>query len=332
MKWLGQQPNGDSQFIDQAVLSMGYKPDAILDTYADRICAGMPFECAVEPKPLGTAGGIAFGAAHAKIKESFVAVNGDILCDFSCAELIAAHRSNPALATIALTEVADPSRFGVVEISQSGQVERFVEKPGRGESTSKLINAGIYVLEPEVLEAIPENQSVSIERDIFPDLATKGLLFAHKCEGAWIDVGTPEAFLRAQFLKAKLPQGAHSKQEGLLSSSEDLLSEGLVSSSKGLLSSSEGLLQNSYVHPEAVLEGRALVANSVLMSQVQIKDDARVERSALLPGCVIEAGATVLDSIIGPKAVVGQNALVKDLSVISANVEAGSTLSGARHG
>jgi len=306
LAWLGRQRSGEARLVEQAVLSMGYKPDAILDTYADRVCAAMPFECAVESQPLGTAGGIAFGAAQANIKESFVAVNGDILCDVACAELLAAHRRNSAVATIALTQVADPSRFGVVEINPAGQVQRFVEKPGPGDTDSRLINAGIYVLEPEALEAVPENGNVSIERDVFPELAAQGVLWAHQCEGAWLDVGTPEAFLRAQFWKAGLSQGADSWPPRQSSS--------------------------SYRHPEAAVADGASVGGSVVMAQVRVEAGARVERSALLPGCVIEAGATVLDSIVGAQVVVGPNAVVRDLSVIAANVEAGSTLSGARHG
>ena len=115
MAWLGSQASAGSPLIAEAVLSLGYKPDAIEQSYPEGICAELPFACAVEPEPLGTAGGLAFGAAHAQLDETFLAMNGDILCDFDCEQLLTVHQRNQAAATIALTEVADASRFGVVE-------------------------------------------------------------------------------------------------------------------------------------------------------------------------------------------------------------------------
>ena len=93
-------------------------------------------------------------------------------------------------------QVDDPSRYGVVERDADGMVLRFVEKPAPGESTSDLVNAGAYVLEPSVLDSIPEGRAVSIEREIFPALVGHGLA-ALELEGYWSDVGTPESYLAA---------------------------------------------------------------------------------------------------------------------------------------
>jgi len=302
MEWLRRQQTQGSQLIDRAVLSMGYKPDAIVEAYPQGVCAEMPFECVVEPEPLGTAGAIAFGAAQAQITETFLAMNGDILCDFSCQQLLETHRRNHASATIALTEAADPSRFGVVETTASGLVERFIEKPSPDESPSKWINAGIYILEPSVLADLPEGQNISIEREVFPRLAAEGLLYAHQFRGEWIDAGTPEAFLRAQFSKA-----------GLAAPQDDCEPSQI------------------YRHPEAVVASQAAVSHSVLMAGVQVQDNATVERSVLLPGCVIETGAAVRDSIVGRAAVVGHDAVVENLSVVSGTVGAGQRLNGSRY-
>ena len=298
MAWLCRQTSAGSPLITEAVLSLGYKPDAIERSYPEGVCAELPFSCAVEPEPLGTAGGLAFGAAHAQLNETFLAMNGDILCDFDCEQLLAVHQRNQAAATIALTEVADASRFGVVETDSDGQVLRFVEKPQPQETTSRWINAGIYILEPEALAGVEPGRNVSIEREVFPELAAQGRLSAHQFRGSWLDAGTPEAFLQAQFLQAGLNEGDTS----------------------------------NYVHPQAVVSEAATASHSVIMSQVEVQPEATVERSALLPGCVVEAGASVRDSIIGPGAVVGSQAQVETLSVVAANVAPGERLDAARHG
>ncbi len=324
MAWLSQQVDGSPtsagptspdgsptspgptppQLITQAVLSLGYKPDAIEAGYPQKICAGLPFDCAVEPEPLGTAGGIAHGAAHAGITSTYLAMNGDILCDFSCADLLRTHRQNQATATIALKQVADPSRFGVVETDERGQITRFVEKPNPGDSPSNWINAGIYILEPEALAGITPGRNVSIEREIFPDLAERGQLFAVKCQGTWFDAGTPQTFLEAQFHLAGLAASAGQDNPN----------------------------PSNYVHPQANLSASANLSHSVVMSGVRVGERAKIERSVLLPDCVIGADVVVQDSIVGTAAQIGERASVTNLSVACGNVEAGQKLNAARHG
>ena len=184
--------------IDEAVLSLGYRPEAFIERYPDGVAAGVRVSYAVEPEPLDTAGAIGFAARHAGIRETFIFVNGDVLTDGDVSALIAFHSASSALATIYLSPVEDPSRFGVVPTDEDGRVIAFVEKPPPGEAPTNLINAGIYVMEPEVLDRIPHGRRVSVERETFPALASEGSLFATSDGAYWIDTGTPEAYLRAQ--------------------------------------------------------------------------------------------------------------------------------------
>ena len=112
-------------------------------------------------------------------------------------ELVRFHRSTGAKATILLTPVADPSRYGLVRVAGDGRVESFLEKPRPEDIDTDLINAGLYVLEPEVLELVPEGRAVSIEREVFPRLAEAGTVFGVALPGYWLDVGTPESYLQA---------------------------------------------------------------------------------------------------------------------------------------
>ncbi len=160
--------------VTDAVLSLGYRPDAFLEAYPDDTCAGVALHYAVEPEPLDTAGAIRFAALDGGIEDTFVVVNGDVLTDLDVGALWAFHQRTGAEGTIALTPVDDPSRYGVVPIDDDGRVEAFVEKPPPGTAPTNWINAGTYVLEPSVLDRIPAGRRVSIERATFPEMVADG--------------------------------------------------------------------------------------------------------------------------------------------------------------
>lgn len=284
--------------IDEVVLSLGYRPDAFLDRYPDDQCAGVRMLYAVEPEPLDTAGAIAFAAAEAGVRGTFVVVNGDVLTDMDLTELIAAHRATGAEATISLTAVDDPSRFGVVPIDDAGRVEAFVEKPPVGEAPTNWINAGTYVCESAMLDRIPPGRPVSIEREVFPAMVADGVLYACQSAAYWVDAGTPGTYLSAQL---DIVDGRRGNPE-------------------------------DPVAPDAKIDASATVDHSVLMSRVVVAAGAVVRDSVLLPGSSVAAGARVEGSVLGAGAVVGPGAVVTGLSVVGddAEVPAGSTLDGVR--
>lgn len=189
--------------VDEVVLSLGYRPDDFRHAYPDGVCAGVRMSYAVEPEPLDTAGAIAFAARHAGISETFVVVNGDVLTDLDVSVLVDFHRRSKAQASIALTPVEDPSAFGVVVTEPDGRVKAFVEKPPREQAPSNYVNAGTYVLEHSALDAVPTGIRMSIERQLFPQLAASGTLYASASEARWADVGTPVKYLEANLQGAK---------------------------------------------------------------------------------------------------------------------------------
>ena len=180
--------------VERGIISAGYLPDQIEAGFGTQHGV-MALEYAVEDEPLGTGGAIGF--AGRDLEGSFFALNGDSLREADLGELVAFHRSSGAKATILLTPVADPSRYGLVRTAADGRVETFLEKPRPEEIDTDLINAGLYVLEPEVLELVPPGRTVSIEREVFPRLATEGSVFGIALPGYWLDVGTPESYLQA---------------------------------------------------------------------------------------------------------------------------------------
>jgi mannose-1-phosphate guanylyltransferase len=283
--------------VTDAILSLGYRPDAFFDAYPDDKLAGVNLHYAVEPEPLDTAGAIRFAAIEAGIDSRFIVVNGDVLTDLDVAALWAAHAERGAEGTIALTPVEDPSRYGVVPLDGDGRVEAFIEKPPPGEAPSNWINAGTYVLEPSVVERIPAGRRVSIEREIFPAMVTDSALYGVQSDAYWVDAGTPEAYLRSQL--------------------------DLVDGTRG---------NEVAVSGDADVSVEATVEHSIVMAGATVAAGAEIRGSALLPGAVVEAGAVVAGSIVGPGSVIGRGATLSDLTVTGrgATVDAGATLSGAR--
>src|ERR671913_370074 len=151
------------------IFSMGYLPQPIQRYFAEQNLDGFSLDYVVEERPLGTAGGIKNVEEYLD-EGPFVATNGDILTGIDLTEIIEAHMESGALATITLTAVDDPTAYGLVEVHHRLRVKRFVEKPGSEEVHTSLINAGIYVLERQILNMIPTEREVSIEREIFPQL------------------------------------------------------------------------------------------------------------------------------------------------------------------
>ena len=313
-----------SHGVDEAVLSLGYLPDAFTAAYPDGEAAGVRLTYAVEPDPLDTAGAVRFAAAFAAIDETFVVVNGDVLTDLDLTALIDFHRERGAEGTIHLHPVADPSAFGVVPTDAEGRVTAFVEKPPRDEAPTNDINAGTYVLEPSVLSRIPANGRVSIERETFPAMVRDGGLYARADDRYWIDTGTPAAFLEANFDYVEGRRGP-------------VIAPGLGDRGDGV-----------YVEGQSDLEGD-VVAHAVVFSGCTVEPTGRVERCVLGRGSVISAGAVVADSVLmddchiaadatvagsimGPRSIVGQRADVRPVSVLGADavVSSGSTVDGER--
>jgi NDP-sugar pyrophosphorylase family protein len=145
-----------------------------------------------EARPLGTAGAIAGARDH--LRETFLALNGDVLADLDLGQLIGFHRRRGAVATIALHPVEDARPFGLVDADRSGRVGTFREKPEH--AVPGTINAGIYVLEPAALDHVPLGEPVSIERQTYPRMIARGeAVFGFVARGYWRDLGTPQAYL-----------------------------------------------------------------------------------------------------------------------------------------
>jgi mannose-1-phosphate guanylyltransferase len=313
--------------IDNAVLSLGYRPDAFINAYPGDAIAGVRVSYAVEPTPLDTAGAIRFAAEHAGIDDTFLVVNGDVLTDSDTSELISFHRESGAEATISLTPVEDPSAFGVVPTDSRGRVEAFIEKPPRDEAPTNLINAGTYVFEPSVIGRIPTGRRVSIERETFPALVEAGTLFAQGSNAYWLDTGTPDAYLRAH---RDLLLGLRPGPPAPAAELDRLLGSGVWRIGRVDVQSTN-VARSLFGRGASVAPG-AVVEESVIGAGAVVEDGASVIRSVLLPNARVASRATVEGSLIGPGAIVGQRCVIHALSVIGAGAvtASGTVIDGQR--
>ncbi|MGH2671372.1 MAG: sugar phosphate nucleotidyltransferase [Actinomycetota bacterium] len=254
-----------------------------------------------ETEPLGTGGAIVNALEALGGDEPFFALNGDILTDLDLTDMVAMHGERGADATIALTHISDARPYGLVPVDPDGRVREFREKPT--ELVPGDVNAGTYVLYPSVLDGWTPGVNASIERDIFPSLIAEGRpVYGYVSEAYWIDLGTPESYLRAHF---------------------DIL-EGRVEF--------EPAYTAPFIADGAEVDVRSHVGRWVVVSTAAvIGPDARVDDSVLHHGAVVETGSSVSGSILGARSRVGAGAVVVD-SVLAegASVPAGSTVEGAR--
>jgi mannose-1-phosphate guanylyltransferase len=284
--------------VTEAVLALGYLPEVFQQEFPTGEIAGVEMHYAVEPEPLDTGGAIGFAARSAGFTDqTFIALNGDVINDLDISALVAQHRAFGGEGTIHLTPVDDPSRFGVVPIHADGRVEAFIEKPPADQAPTNWINAGTYVLEPSVLDRIPEGERVSIERAVFPAMVSDGTLFAVQEAGYWVDAGTPESYLKVAL---------------------DLVN--------GVRSREPAIAADTIIHDSAIVE------NSIVESGVVIDAGATLRGSMVHDGARIGPDAQVIDSIIGPNALIGTAARLSDLTVVgdSETVQADSAHVGAR--
>lgn len=275
--------------IKEIILALGYRPDCITDYFGDASQLGTKLVYSIETEPLGTAGAIK--NAEQYIDNTFFIMNGDIFTDLNLTDMLKFHKDKGAKVTIALTPVDDPTRFGVVETDSNQRVTRFAEKPKLEQVTSNMINAGIYIVESQVLKRIPEGKRFMFERDVFPALLAEGEpVFSYATDAYWIDAGTPEQYLQ---LNGDLMFG---KSVQVAFKPED------VRINKG-----------TSVHPKAKLTGPILVDEYCTIGK-----DVKLKGPVVTgTGCKIKDGAIIENSILWQNVTIGEQATLKDCIVAS---------------
>ncbi len=286
--------------VDEVALALGYLPDRVQAYFGAGEALGLRLIYSVEERALGTAGAARLAACRlgARSNDPLLVLNGDIFTDLPLDRVVNVHRAAGASVTIGLVPVADPSQYGVVKPDPDGRIRAFIEKPAPGTAPTNLINAGIYVLDPSVLDLVPPDRFYQFEQGLFPALLGAGAkVWGFSWSGYWIDIGTPEKYRRLNF---------------------DLLS-GTVASP--LVPRIEN--RQCYAGEDCVLDGAAWVGPVVLGNRCRVGGGATVGESVIWDEVRIGPEARVIRSIIGRGCRLGPGAVLED-AVIGDNVEVGA--------
>jgi mannose-1-phosphate guanylyltransferase len=270
--------------INKVVLGTSFKSEVFEQYFGDGSKLDLSITYVHESEPMGTGGGIRNVLPHLTAPTVLV-FNGDVLCGTDVRSIIDTHRTSGAEVTLHLVRVGDPRAFGCVPTDESGRVTAFLEKTQ--DPPTDQINAGCYVFNRTVIEQIPADRPVSVEREVFPGLLADGIhVQGHVDSGYWRDMGTPEDFVRgsADLVRGIAPSPALTGPRG-----EFLVHEGA-----------------------GVAPGALLIGGTVVGRGAEIGAGARLDGAVIFDGAVVEAGAVIERTIIGFGVRVGPRALIRD--------------------
>jgi mannose-1-phosphate guanylyltransferase len=294
--------------ITHVVLATSYRAEMFTEAFGDGASLGLSIDYVYESTPLGTGGGIrnAAGLLRGGPDDPVVVLNGDILSAHDVGAQVSLHQANSAAVTLHLVEVEDPSRYGCVPTDDTGRVTAFLEKTPN--PVTNRINAGCYVFRRSVIDEIPVGRAVSVEHETFPGLIAAGSLVMGYVEHAyWLDVGTPEAFVRGScdVVLGHMPSPAMPGACG-----ESLLLAGAYVAGEAKVTGGTVLGAGSSVAPGAVVHG------SVVFDSAIIGADAIIRDSIVGRGAVIDEGVALDGVVIGDEAHIGPgNELIRGARV-----------------
>jgi mannose-1-phosphate guanylyltransferase len=298
--------------VDDVIMSCGFLATRLREVLGDGSDLGLRLRFVEEPDPRGTAG--ALKLAEPMLDERFLMLNGDVLTDIDLTAQIAQHEATGATATLALVPVADPTAYGVVILEEDRSVREFIEKPSSDRVKSNLISAGAYVLERSILDLVPAERNVSIEREVWPLLVGAGL-YGFPSESYWLDIGTPARYLQGTF---------------------DIIEGNVATAVRERLGSDwlaidETVQLGGRVIPPAVLERGVQVAAGahvgslvVLGADVRIGAGTVVERAVVLNGTQIGESCELRDCIVAAGCRIGPRTRITGGAVLGEGVEVGA--------
>jgi mannose-1-phosphate guanylyltransferase len=287
-----------AQGIQDFVIAVKHFPEVIQNYFGDGSKWGIKIRYAVEKTLLGTAGAIKNAEPH--LDERFLVINADIVHEAEILPLLDFHRQHGGKVTIGLTEVEDPTQYGVVEQDSAGRILRFVEKPSLEEAPSRRINAGIYVMEKSVLRHIPAKREVSIERETFPLLIGKDEgVFGKVISGYWMDMGTKDRYRRIHWdlldRKLRLPLFGKQRENGIWQGKNCEIDSGVLFIPPVLIGDRVKIGERSVIGPYAVIGDDCVIGKQVRCTETIMWNHCYAHNGVVLNNCIfgsnLEIGA-----------------------------------------
>lgn len=299
----------DSYFragIKNAIITTGYKFESLITGVLAFKNEDQNILFSVEKDPAGTAGSVKLVSKF--IDETFIVGSGDTLSDFNISEILKFHREKKAMLTIALTRIDDTSQFGIVEL-KDGFITKFLEKPSPEQSFSNLINTGIYVMEPEILEHIPCGKPYDFAKDLFPSLLKEGVRIAgYPAEGTWLDAGRPKDMIAAnQLMTEKYGTkitGTGFKGKAIihtpLETVENLKLEGPIYVGENVSIGKNTTIRRSAIYDGVTIGDDVVIEDSMMMDNSRVLNGSRIEKSVIMKHTFIGENCEISESVLSP--------------------------------
>jgi len=306
----------------EMVITTGYLSDKLIRKIGDGRRLGAHILYSFESTPAGTAGAVKMVSTF--LEGPFITMSGDTVLDVDLKSIYRAHTESGADVTMAVTEVEDPTEYGVVQTDSDGFVMRFQEKPRKEEAFSRLINAGIYVINADAMELVPEGEQFDFSKNLFPELLRKGRSIAtHRIGGIWLDIGRPADLHRANTVMVEA-NGKELDIRGCTVSGRMIVEEAPNAGND------VEIRGPCYIGKGVRLEDRITVISSCLYDGVRIGKETRVMDSLLLEEASVGRNCDIRNSILSPGSKIGDNVML-ERSVIGEGVfiKGNSSLIGA---
>jgi mannose-1-phosphate guanylyltransferase len=295
------------------IIAVGRSSEPIQDYFRDGSKLGVRLTYSIENLPLGTAGAVK--NAERFLDDSFIVLNGDIFTDIDLSRMMRLHEENKAVASLALTPVEDPTIYGVVETDSEGRVRRFIEKPSRDRITTNMINAGIYILEPDILSYIAASTFSMFERDVFPPLLEEGqIVYGYPFQDYWIDIGTPDKYSKLHH--DLLPR--HVGNKGIKFEGESFVHSSVQIEGPAIIGEGCAIDRGALVRGPAVLGARCRMGPGAVIEGAVLWEDCEIGKRAKLRNCLVACRCHVgEESEIPDDCILGDDVLVEKGSKLS---------------
>jgi NDP-sugar pyrophosphorylase family protein len=320
---------GKSGF-DQIVVTTNYLQEQIESYFSDGSRLGVSLVYPEEKTPLGTAGSVK--NAEQYLNETFALIQGDNITDVNMADQLRYHRRKNALATLGVMRVKEPWNYGVVMLNRQNKIVGFQEKPRPEECRSNLINTGLYILEPDVLDLIPSGKPFDFARDVFPIMLDQGkALYGYRAVGFWIDIGSVDGFLEASHwvlskITRHIPSNAGTgltKISGLVSIGDGtILEKGVTMRGPVYVEDSCVVGRNVFLGSGTSLKRGVGVGEGSKINGALVFESTKIHSRVTLNQCIIDMNCEIgSDSVVDPSTIIGAGCKIGEGVMIGPGVK-----------
>ncbi len=286
--------------ITDIILAVSVMADILQNYFKDGKRLGVKIQYTDEKEPLGTAGAVKLAEDYIQ-DDNFFMLNGDVILNFDFKEMIKFHHSNKGLGVIGSKIVPDPSRYGVIIAEEkTNKIIKFLEKsdykPPGGENKPMPINAGVYLLEPEIFQYISPKKKVSMEREVFPILSNEEKLYHYSIPGIWKDIGKPEELLDGNIqLMNDILKNLKEKKENLIDENLDIEGKALIYSPV-TIGKDVVIRKNCQIGPNVIIGDNVYIGanteikDTLIYNKTYISEDVKCEKAIISDNCLIHNG------------------------------------------